>query len=187
MKRIFSYTWPLLLIGAFYLGKHFYFQPKVNDGEAAPDFAATLLNGESFKLSDLRGQYVLLDFWGSWCGPCRAENPGLVALQQKYTGSQFRTARAFQIVSVAVEKSGQAERWKRAINRDGLFWPYQILDESTSLRFFNAPIANQFGVKELPSKFLLGPDGNILLVNPSLEALDHYLSDQTQTALGLLM
>ena len=88
----------LLFVLALVLGRYVYFKPSVSHGEAAPEISATLLNGSEFKLSALRGNYVLLDFWGSWCGPCRRENPSLVKLYNTFHGQSFEAASGFEIV-----------------------------------------------------------------------------------------
>lgn len=165
----------VVLLLAF-VGRYFYFQPKFQDGEDLPDFSATLLNGETMQLSDLRGNYVLVDFWGSWCGPCRAENPYLVALYNKYNGQQFKNADGFEIFSVGIEK--KEDRWKRAIARDGLIWKYHVLDLTDSFKFFDSEIASQFGVRQLPSKYLLNEKGVIISVDPSIEELDAILGTE---------
>jgi thiol-disulfide isomerase/thioredoxin len=159
----------VLLIGAALLlaGRYFYFLPRFASGEPAPDFQAVLPDGRPFQLAELRDRYVLLQFWGSWCGPCRAENPDLVTLYRKYGGE------AFQMVSIGIERD--TARWERAITHDGLAWPYHFIEITPSLRFFNAPIANQFGIKKLPSLFLLGPGGAIQRINPGMEELDELL------------
>jgi thiol-disulfide isomerase/thioredoxin len=167
----------LVLVLALFVGRYFYFKPRLIQGEAAPDFSAQTLNGETLRLSDWRGHYVLLDFWGSWCGPCRAENPGLVQLHQKYGAAAFQDAAGFRILSIGVEDN--EARWRRAIAQDGLDWPGHIFDQATSLRFFDSEIAALFGVKQVPAKFLLNPKGAIIAVNPSIKELDKLLGSKT--------
>lgn len=161
MKITFNGVLNVLLVAVVLLliGRYFYLQPRFINGERAPAFSAELMNGEAFRLDDLRGQYVLIDFWGSWCPPCRQANPQLVELYRQYGG------RGFEIVSVAVER--QAEPWRRAIERDGLYWKYHILDRTTSMKFFDSEIASLYGVKQLPTSYLLNEDGVIIGVDPS--------------------
>ena len=179
MKKISFNTvlnFAILVLVVALAGRYFYFKPKFDSGEDLPNFSATLLNGEDMKLSDLRGKYVLVDFWGSWCGPCRAENPHLVNLYKKYNGHKFKNADDFEILSVGIEK--REERWKRAIEKDGLIWKYHVLDITESFKFFNSEIASQFGVKQLPSKYLLNEKGVIISVDPTIEELDALLGNE---------
>ena len=182
MKKISFNTVLNVLIVVLVVGlavRYFYFQPRFDSGENLPDFSATLLNGESFQLSDLRGNYVLVDFWGSWCGPCRVENPRLVALYKKYNGRKFEGAEGFEILSVGIEKNENS--WKKAIEKDGLSWKYHVLDLTESFKFFNSEIASQFGVKQLPSKYLLDKNGVIISVDPDFEELDALLGSEQIT------
>lgn len=164
----------VVLSGVFGVVKSFYLQPAVGGGEKAPDFIAMTPDNKAFRLSDLRGQYVLVDFWGSWCGPCIAEMPELVSLYAKYQGVKFQEGDGFTIVSVAVEKD--RERWLRALEKYQMPWPYQAIDPTSSLRFFNSPIAGQYGVKQLPTKFLVDPKGKIAGVDLTPAAIDAYLA-----------
>ncbi|MCB9282785.1 MAG: TlpA family protein disulfide reductase [Lewinellaceae bacterium] len=164
MKRsILSTLVPLLAIALYLGGRYFYFQPKLIQGEKAPVFSATLKDGTAFSLTDLEGQYVLLDFWGSWCGPCRRMNPRWVALHDQMKGENFT------IVSIGLEKD--ADRWASAIRQDGLSWNYQILDELSNTHFFDGPLAKLYGVKQVPTSFLLSPKGVIIATDPLPEAV----------------
>ena len=162
--------------GLFTVAKHFYMKPKVDGGEKAPDFVAVSHANFGFKLSDLKGKYVLLDFWGSWCGPCIAEVPELIALQERYATAKFKDADGFTIVSVAVEKDKQ--RWAMAIERLGLTWPYQAIDPVSNFKFFDSPIANDYGVKQLPTKFFIGPDRKIIGADMPLAEVEKFLAGQ---------
>ncbi|MGB6267639.1 MAG: TlpA disulfide reductase family protein, partial [Olleya sp.] len=103
--------------------------------------------GETMSLNSIpRGKVILLDFWASWCGPCRASNPNLVALYNKYN------ADGFEIMSISEDK-GQAE-WITAINVDNLNWDYHILDKNKSIAF-------RYGVESIPFKLLIDKKGNI--------------------------
>ena len=166
----------VIFIGIFSVVKHFYMQPDFAEKDEAPDFIAMLPDGKAFKLSELRGHYVLLDFWGSWCGPCIRGMPDLKALYQKYEGKKFQEADGFTIVSVAVEKD--KERWARALDRYQMPWPYQVLDPASSFRFFDSPIANEYGVKQLPTKFLIDQNGHIAGVDLSAAEVDSFLQER---------
>ena len=162
--------------GLFTVAKQFYFSPSIADGEKAPDFVAISHENKGFKLSDLKGKYVLLDFWGSWCGPCIAGSPALIALYEKYGTAQFKDAAGFTIVSVAIEKDKQ--RWASTIERLGLTWPYQAIDPVSNFRFFDSPIANDYGVKQLPTSFLLDGERKIIGVDMSIEEVDRFLAEK---------
>lgn len=168
----------LLFLLAFVLGRYLYFKPALKELDQVPDFTAKTWTGELFRLADFRGSYVFIDFWGSWCGPCRKENPKLRAVYEKYKNASFKEADSFQIVSVGIEKSKSA--WLQAIRNDGLNWPYHILDLSASLRFFDAPVASLFKIKEVPTTYLIGPDGMILARNLDLWMLDSFLKNNVR-------
>lgn len=175
MKKVFNIIINVLLVGvvAFWIGKYFYMMPKHSSGEEIPNFSAVTLEGKNFQLSDLRGQVVLLDFWGSWCGPCLQENPNLLDLYSRYRGRNYIGLKGFEIVSVGIEQD--PERWENTIYRQAINWPYHILDQATSLRFFDSPIAQQFGIKEVPTKYLINENGKIIKVNPTIAEVEETL------------
>ena len=154
----------LLALVAFVFYK--YRQPRFVAGENIPDFEVSLLNGERSKLSDLKGKYVLLQFWGSWCGPCRKENPELVKLYEKYHD------RGFEIFSIGLEQNPQA--WQQAIKQDGLLWKYHSLESAE----FSGGLAQQFNVKSIPTIFLISAQGVIMGVDLKLEYIDRMLSEK---------
>lgn len=178
-KLSFNALLSILALGliALFVGRYFYMKPGMINGQPAPGFEATLLDGQAFRLSELEGQYVLLDFWGSWCPPCRKENPELVQLYDRYSEANFEQAQGFTIVSIGIEDN--RARWKKAIRSDELHWPYHIYDQATSLRFFDSEIAKLYGVKQVPTKYLLNPDGRIIAVKPTVAELDKRLAEAT--------
>lgn len=153
----------------------FYFlflrSPEGKSGDKAPNFKAELIDGTPFELSDLEGKYVILDFWGSWCPPCRRDNPNLVKLYNSFKDSEFVDATGFELVTVALEKNDKM--WKRASEKDGFTWPYQII--TTSKVVLLSPIAQKYNVSDIPAKFLIDPNGNIIGVNQKYQELDDFL------------
>lgn len=123
-------------------------QPEV--GELAPDIALPNPDGKIIKLSSLRGQVVLLDFWASWCGPCRYENPTTVAAYEKYKDQ------GFTVYSVSLDRS--KARWVHAIKADQLTWENHVSD----LQFTNSAVAAQYGIESIPATFLLDANGKII-------------------------
>lgn len=146
-------------------------------GTAAPDFEAELIDGSSFKLSDLRGSYVVLDFWGSWCRPCRLENPRLAAMYNSYQGKSFYDAKGLEVVTIALEKENGA--WERAAEKDGFTWKYQIVENTMFVTL--SEVARKYGVTEIPAKFLIDPQGN-LRTESSLTTIDTYLAGRVKTS-----
>jgi len=129
-------------------------------GQKAPDLAYQSPDGKAMKLSEInKGRYVLLDFWASWCGPCRASNPGLVKMYKEYASKKFKDAKnGFTVVSFSLDM--QKERWKAAIEKDGLLWPYHMSDlNPTQWQSAACPV---YGIQYIPQAFLLDPNGKVL-------------------------
>lgn len=130
-------------------------------GNAAPDIVMRSPSGELLKLRDLRGKVVLIDFWASWCGPCRRENPTVVRAYEKYK------AKGFEVFSVSLDSD--KARWTNAIAQDGLVWPNHVSD----LAGWRNAAAGAYGVTSIPATFLLDRDGKVVGTNlrgPALEA-----------------
>jgi len=176
IKNFLNKWWILpLLIISIYVGKYVYQLPAFDDGELAPNFSWTTTSQEEVKLSDLKGNFVLLDFWGSWCGPCRGENPYLVKLYDKYNTANFKNIDGFEIVSIGIERN--TKRWQSAIKKDNLKWPHHVYDETKSFKFFNSKIASQYSIKAVPTKYLINEKGLIVSVNPTVEEIDKILAE----------
>ncbi len=139
------------IAGVFLLWYAYIWFTAADKGDPAPEIHAKLSDGSMFQLSDLQGEYVLLDFWGSWCGPCRRENRELVAFYQ-------RNKERVTIVSVALEKD--KSRWLPAKESDGLIWKHHIVLENSFV--MGSKIARDYGVTSIPSKFLIDPKGRII-------------------------
>ena len=129
----------------------------------APEIEAELIDGTPFKLSELRGEYVVLDFWGSWCGPCLRDIPRLMELYAKYGDRVV-------FVSVAFEKNDK--RWKSVADKAGFTWKHQIVEEAKIL--LASPISRAYGVADIPAKFIVTPEGE-LISGMNFEQMDAYL------------
>lgn len=146
--------------------------PDVVHGEKAPAVEATLVSGEEFSITDLEGNYVLVDFWASWCGPCIKDSPKIVNLYNEYHGKTFTDADDFEVVSIALEKS--EGRWQRMADRFGFTWKYQIVDVVKFVRL--SAFANAYDVSEIPTKFLINPKGEIIGVDQPAEEIHKFLA-----------
>jgi peroxiredoxin len=148
---------------------------KIKIGEPAPDIALPDPKGKIRKLSDYKGKLVLLDFWASWCGPCRRANPGVVALYHKYKDKGFdvfsvsldgidsNTAKRFNDPTQLKEQmDGSKQRWIDAISQDQLSWDGHVSD----LKKWESAPAGEYGVQSIPQTFLVGRDGKIVAINP---------------------
>lgn len=142
-------------------------------GDKAPDLVGKTPTGETMKLSDTQGNLVLLDFWASWCPPCRRENPHVVKAYNHYKGKKFTNGKKFIIFNVSLDKT--ADRWKMGIKQDKLDWPYHISD----LKGWQSKLAATYGVRSIPTNFLIDENGVIIardLRGPALEAaLEKYV------------
>lgn len=134
-------------------------------GAMAPDFMLNDVHDRPVKLSDFRGKYVLLDFWASWCSPCRAENPYVVKAYQAYK------AKNFTVLGVSLDQPGKKDAWLQAIQKDGLDWT-QVSD----LKYWNSAAAQLYNVKAIPQNFLIDPQGKIIAKNLRGETLEKRLA-----------
>ncbi len=138
---------------------------KISVGSAAPDFSLKSPTGETIQLSSLKGKVVLIDFWASWCKPCRAENPNLVKTYEQYKD------KGFTIYSVSLDK--ELDAWVNAIKQDNLTWQYH----GSNLLFWNCPVVRQYNVNSIPAAFLIDKEGNIIAKNLRGVALEQKLAE----------
>ena len=160
-------------IAIFLLMYVFVFNKQVSKNQL-PELQESLINGEAFDIQNLKGNIILLDFWGSWCPPCRKENPQIAVLYNKYHNANFGQAHNFEIVSVAIEK--KASRAQKAIEKDGLDWPYHIIQESKIV--LASSLAINFGVTDLPTKFLYDESGKLIGKNMSIVDIHNFLESK---------
>lgn len=173
-KTRFALIASLILLTAYGFNNSDKAQPDEIPGTAIGDKAPELayFNPDStkvLKLSSLKGQYVLLDFWASWCGPCRRENPNVVRAHEKYRKAKFKQGKGFAIYSVSLDKNREA--WKQAIEQDKLAWPYHVSD----LKAWSSEGARIYGVNSIPTNFLIDPNGVIVAKDLRGDQLDKVL------------
>ena len=143
----------------------------LNIGDKAPELAYNNPKGEKMKLSSLKGKLVLIDFWASWCRPCRSENPNLVSAYQKYTKKNFKHGKGFEIYSLSLDSKQKA--WVKAINQDQLFWQYHVSD----LGGWKSEGSNKYGIRSIPSNVLIDGKGIIIAKNLKGAALHRFLEN----------
>lgn len=135
-------------------------QQMVRVGSTPPDIALNSPSGKTYELSELKGKVVLLDFWASWCRPCRINNPELVRIYKKYKDQ------GFTVYSVSLDRRAQA--WQQAIIQDGLEWEYHVSD----LKYWQSQPAKMYGVTGIPFTYLLDKQGKIAAINPRSPQLE---------------
>jgi peroxiredoxin len=130
------------------------------------DFIQPDTSGNPVALSSFRGKYVLVDFWASWCAPCRQENPNVVSNYNKFREKNFT------VLGVSLDRPGQKDKWLQAIHLDGLAWTHV-----SDLQFWNNAVARQYKIESIPQNFLIGPDGRIVAKNLRGQALEAKLCE----------
>jgi peroxiredoxin len=132
-------------------------------GQAAPDITLPSPDGKNVSLSSLRGKYVLIDFWASWCGPCRQENPNVVRMYNKYKD------KGFEIFGVSLDES--RDKWLKAIAMDKLTWPHV-----SDLKGWSSAAAQLYNIQAIPQTLLLDKEGKIIAKNLRGKALEEKLA-----------
>lgn len=141
----------------------------LNLGNLAPELFLKDPYGNEISLSSLKGKLVLVDFWASWCRPCRNENPAVLRAYQEFKDRKFKNGNGFAIYSVSLDAN--VEAWKKAIEQDGLNWSSHVSD----LKGWNSEAAAKYQVESIPSNFLLNEKGIIIAKNLRGEDLSSVL------------
>ena len=141
-------------------------------GQLAPEFNGPDHTGKNFILKENLGKITIVDFWASWCSPCRKENPNLVDAYRKYTKVKFKNGKGFEIFSLSLDKKNSA--WVKAINKDQLFWEYHVSD----LGGWQSEGSNKYGIRSIPSNVLIDGKGIIIARDLKGPALHRFLEDQ---------
>lgn len=138
-----------------------------DNGQRAIGFTLLDSDGKEVSLDDYEGQMVLLDFWASWCGPCRHENPNVVEAYEKYRKEKFKNGKNLVVLSVSLDKN--KESWKKAIEKDGLKWDSHVLD-------VKGEISKLYGVRSIPYSFLINGEGDIIAQGNELRGLNLHIT-----------
>ena len=144
----------------------------INIGNTAPEIIQHDPNGKTLKLSSLRGKYVVLDFWASWCPPCRRANPGLVRIYKEFNEKNFDNGKGLAVFSVSLDKD--KSQWIAAIKADQLEWQEHVSD----LMGWNSQVAYAYHVESIPSNFILDGNGKIVAKNREESSLRKFLTSK---------
>lgn len=159
MKFLFTSVFGIALLATLSFTK----PSAVVVGGMAPEIELMTPAGKALKLSSLRGKIVLIDFWASWCGPCRKENPHVVEVYNKYHGMKFKNGKSFEVFSVSLDRDEAS--WKKAIEADHLVWPSHVWDRTNEA-------GKAYNVQFIPTAFLVDGTGKIVAMGEDCHGLN---------------
>lgn len=158
-----------LFLASFILIFIYSFSPSrvITKGSTAPDFELESPKGKKIKLSKLKGKVVLIDFWASWCGPCRHENPNVIQAYEKYHKKKFKNGNGFEVLSVSLDRA--KEPWVQAIEKDGLIWKNHVWDKE-------GKVSRLYSVRSIPTAFLINGSGEVVATGQELRGMNLHLT-----------
>ena len=162
----------IILINCLIVGFSFGQNIGLNIGDKAPELSYKNPDGKNMSLSSIKNKIVLIDFWASWCGPCRRENPNLVQAFKKFNKTKFEEGNGFEIYSLSLDKTKKA--WVNAINQDQLFWQYHVSD----LGGWQSEGSKKYNIRSIPSNIIIDGKGIIIAKNLKGQALQRFLESK---------
>ena len=162
----------VILINCLIVGFSFGQNIGLNIGDKAPELSYKNPDGKNMSLSSIKNKIVLIDFWASWCGPCRRENPNLVQAFKKFNKTKFEEGNGFEIYSLSLDKTKKA--WVNAINQDQLFWQYHVSD----LGGWQSEGSKKYNIRSIPSNVIIDGKGIIIAKNLKGQALQRFLESK---------
>ena len=162
----------VILINCLIVGFSFSQNIGLNIGDKAPELSYKNPDGKNMNLSSIKNKIVLIDFWASWCGPCRRENPNLVQAFKKFNKTKFEEGNGFEIYSLSLDKTKKA--WVKAINQDQLFWQYHVSD----LGGWQSEGSKKYNIRSIPSNIIINGKGIIIAKNLKGQALQRFLESK---------
>ncbi len=166
VKKIYDYLDPSVQVSVTgqQIAKRLIVLQRSSIGETMLDFTQKNMSGEPVRFSNFKGKYVFVDFWASWCGPCRAENPNVLKAYNQYKDKNFT------VIGVSLDDNG--EKWKKAVKDDNMPWT-QLSD----LKGWKNEVSTYYGIQAIPSSFLIDPQGRIIAKGLRGEALNQKLAE----------